>query len=59
MFETEGVSFGTPDAFSFELFLPWIWKLVQIYRENAIDAGEELLPQGASYSRGYYTKKVN
>ena len=52
-------SFSAPEGLSFEHFLPWIWKLVLVYQDPDNNNGEQMLPQGTSFSKGYYTKKVN
>ena len=51
--------FSGPDALSFEHFLPWIWKIMLAYDDPDKNSGEEMLPQGTSFSKGYYSNKVN
>jgi len=48
----------TLDALSFEHFLPWIQKLMLAYQDEKSVNSEELLPQGASYSKGYFLENV-
>ena len=48
-----------PDAFSFEHFLPWIYKIMLTYQDSEKHTGEEMLPQGSSFSKGYYSEKLN
>jgi hypothetical protein len=59
MFDTDEISPGAPDALSFEHFLPWIWKIMLAYQDPDKKCGEEMLPQGTSFSKGYFSKKVN
>ena len=59
MFEASESSLGAPDALSFEHFLPWIWKIILAYQDPDSNNGEQMLPQGTSFSKGYYSKKVN
>ena len=53
------ISSGAPDALSFEHFLPWIWKLVLVYQEQDSVTDDQILPQGASFSKSkrFYKKR--
>jgi len=53
------VSSSAPNALSFEHLLPWIWKIMLVYHDPDKNSGEAMLPQGTSFSKGYYSKKVN
>ena len=59
MFDTEEISSSAPDALSFEHFLPWIHKIMLAYNDPDNNTGEEMLPQGTSFSKGYISKKAN
>ena len=59
MFETGEISFSAPDALSFEHFLPWIHKIILAYQDSDKSNAEQMLPQGTSFSKGYYSKKMN
>ena len=49
---------SAPDALSFEHFLPWIWKLVLVYQDKENDTDEQMLPQGASFSKSKRLYKI-
>ena len=58
-FDNTRIPFGTPDAFLFEHFLPWLYKIMIAYQNQQDIQDDELIPQGNKFSKGYYTKKVN
>jgi hypothetical protein len=59
MFEAEKDSFSAPDAFSFEHFLPWIWKIMLAYQDSENNENDEFTPRDSKFSKAYYTKKIN
>lgn len=49
--------FSTPDAFSFELFLPWIDKIMKVYPDDQENSNDFINNTG--YSNEYYKRKIN
>jgi len=45
--------------FLFEHFLPWIHQIMLAYQEQKEPENDLLIPQGFTFSKAYYTKKVN
>jgi hypothetical protein len=48
---------GTPDLFSFELFLPWIDKIMKVYPDNQENSNDFINQTG--HSNEYYKRKIN
>lgn len=59
MFDTNQISSCRAEGLSFELFLPWIWKIMLSYQNKEDHERDDLLPQDTNFSKGYYSKKVN
>jgi hypothetical protein len=49
----------TASAFSFEHFLPWIYKIIISYQEQRNIKNDIFSPENIKYSETYYTKKIN
>ena len=48
---------STPDLFSFELFLPWIDKIMKVYPDNQDNSNDFINQTG--HSNEYYKRKIN
>jgi hypothetical protein len=59
MFEAQGCSFSAPEERVFEPFLPWIQKIMLAYEIKSTDETDPFPPKGTTFSKGYYTRKIN
>ena len=59
MFDESMIPSSTLDALSFEHVLPWIGKIMLAYQDPDSTSGDQMLPQGTSFSKGYYRKQMN
>jgi hypothetical protein len=51
------LALSTPDLFSFELFLPWIDKIMKVYPDNQENSNDFINQTG--HSDEYYKRKIN